>query len=186
MEKGGLKQALAAAGVSDKTPWGFADELRVGLRGMVRRVWGRRGVKVHQRLQLAYVWRYLFLVVNALAGTLHWCWIESMGAEEMLGAIAGLKQQTEVAAMVWDGAPSHRDEQVATLGLSLIGLPPYSPELNPAERVFEEVRREIEGKVYPTLEDKVAAVDAFLAELEAKPERLRSLARWDWIEAAVQ
>jgi hypothetical protein len=44
---------------------GFADEMRVGLRGMVRRVWGRRGVKVHQLLQLAYQWRYLFLVVNA-------------------------------------------------------------------------------------------------------------------------
>ena len=43
MEKGGLKQALAAAGVSDKTPWGFADELRVGLRAMVRRVWADEG-----------------------------------------------------------------------------------------------------------------------------------------------
>jgi hypothetical protein len=57
---------------------GFADEMRVGLRGLVRRVWARRGVKVHQRLQLAYHWRYLFLVVNAQAGQLqrtpktHW------------------------------------------------------------------------------------------------------------------
>ena len=40
--------ALAGAGVSSDTAFGFADEMRVGLRGMVRRVWGRRGVKVHQ------------------------------------------------------------------------------------------------------------------------------------------
>ena len=39
---------------------GFADEMRVGLRGMVRRVWGVRGVKVIQRLQLVYEWKYLF------------------------------------------------------------------------------------------------------------------------------
>ena len=51
-------------------------------------------------------------------------------------------------------ASSHRHELVRGVGLPLIGLPPYSPELNPAERVFEEVRRWIEGKVYPSLEDK--------------------------------
>ena len=59
--------------------------------------------------------------------------------------------------------------------MPLIGLPPYSPELNPAERVFEEVRRWIEGNVYPSLEDKVAAVEAYLTELESNPDRVRGL-----------
>jgi transposase len=30
-------------------------------------------------------------------------------------------------------------------------LPSYSPELNPAERIFEEVRRRVEGKIYESL-----------------------------------
>ena len=38
---------------------GFADEQRIGLRGTTRRVWGRRGVKVRQRLQLRYEWAWL-------------------------------------------------------------------------------------------------------------------------------
>ena len=83
-------------------------------------------------------------------------------------------------------ASSHRHELVRGVGLPLIGLPPYSPELNPAERVFEEVRRWIEGKVYPSLEDKVAAVEAYLTELEWNPDRVRGLAGWDWIEDAIQ
>ena len=83
-------------------------------------------------------------------------------------------------------ASSHRHELVRGVGLPLIGLPPYSPELNPAERVFEEVRRWIEGKVYPSLEDKVAAVAAYLTELESNPDRVRGLAGWDWIEDAIQ
>jgi DDE superfamily endonuclease len=165
---------------------GFADEMRVGLRGMVRRVWGRRGGKVHQRLQLAYYWRYLFLVVNAQAGQLHWCWLDSMAGEQMVAAVGGLKKHTEVATLVWDGAPGHQDEWVRELGMPLIGLPPYTPELNPAERVFQEVRRAIEGKVYATLEEKMIAVAEFLRELEAEPERVRSLTWWDWIKAAVQ
>tara|TARA_Y100000310_G_scaffold216932_1_gene218017 strand:- start:21 stop:527 length:507 start_codon:yes stop_codon:yes gene_type:complete len=160
--------------------------MRVGLRGMVRRVWGRRGVKVRQRLQLVYEWRYLFLVVDGRKGTLHWAWIDSMKAEMVGAAVNGLKQQTEVAALVWDGAPSHRDQRVHGLGLPLIALPPYSPELNPAERVFEEVRRWIEGKVYRSIEDKVEAVEAFLTEFESDPNRVRGLAGWKWIDEAVQ
>ena len=88
--------------------------------------------------------------------------------------------------MVWDGAPSHRDQRVHGLGVPLIGLPPYSPELNPAERVFEEVRRWVEGRVYPTIEDKVKAVEGFLTELESDPGQIRKLCRWGWIDAAIR
>jgi len=153
---------------------------------MVRRVWGCRGVKVRQRLQLVYKWLYLFLAVDVRKGRLHWSWIDSMKAEMVGAAVNGLKQQTEVSAVVWDGAPSHRDQRLHGLGLPLIGLPPYSPELNPAERVFEEVRRWIEGKVYPSIEDKVKAVEGFLIELETDPDRVRALCGWDWIQDAIQ
>jgi transposase len=176
---------LAGGGVSQETALGFADEMRVGLRGMVRRVWGRRGVKVYQRFQLAYQWRYLFLVVNAQAGKLHWCWLDALAGEQMVSAIGGLQKHTEVATVVWDGAPGHRDEWVRELGMPLIALPPYSPELNPAERVFEEIRRQIEGKVYATRDEKIKAVQNFLTDLESDPERVRSLTWWDWIDTAV-
>ena len=68
----------------------------------------------------------------------------------------------------------------------LIELPPYSPELNPAERVIEEVRRWIEGRVYSSIEDKVEAVEEFLSRLESDPHQVRALTGWDWIEEAIQ
>ena len=142
-------------------------------------------MKVHQALQLTYQWRYLFLVVDGQTGRLDWCWLASMGGAEILAAVGGLQRQTDVAALVWDGAQSHRDSRLAAVGLPLIALPPYSPELNPAERVFEELRRRVEGKVYAALEDKVAAVEAFLAELDADPARIRSLAGWAWLTDAL-
>ena len=64
MEKGGLGEALGDAGVMRETVLGFADEMRVGLPGTVRRVWDRRGVKVRQRVQTVYEWMYLFCVVD--------------------------------------------------------------------------------------------------------------------------
>ncbi len=54
--------------------------------------------------------------------------------------------------------------------------PAYSPELNPAERVFEEVRRAIEGKTYPSLEHKRLAADSV---------RVQGLCFWPWIQQAL-
>jgi hypothetical protein len=184
VEKGGLTAALQAVGLTRASRIGFADELRLGLRGTTRRVWGRRGVKVRQRLQLQYDWWYLFAAVDARAGTVWWTWLDSMRAADLVPLLEALRANTPLDALVWDGAPSHRDDAVRAVGVPLIALPPYSPELNPAERLFEEVRRHVEGHVYATLADKVAAVTAFLEELDADPARVRRLCGWAWITAA--
>ena len=172
-------------GVSRETVLGFADEMRVGLRGTVRRVWGRRGVKVRQRVQTVYEWTYLFCVVDGRRGRLLWSWIDSMKSDRIAAAVNGLKQGAGVEALVWDGARGHRSRLVSVVGLPTVVQPPYSPELNPAERVFEEVRRWVEGRVYGSIEEKVEAVNAYLHRLESDPGRVRSLAGWDWIDEAV-
>ena len=71
------------------------------------------------------------------------------------------------------------------LGFKRIFLPAYSPELNPAERVFEEVRRHIEGEVYPSIEAKRSAIDHLLRQLRADKTRLRRLVGWDWLQQAL-
>ena len=72
------------------------------------------------------------------------------------------------------------------MGVKTIVQPAYSPELNPAERVFEEVRRWVEGRVYGSVEEKMAAVDECLSRLESDPERVKSLVGWKWIIQNVQ
>jgi hypothetical protein len=184
VERGGLAAALAAVGLTTASRVGFADELRLGLRGTTRRVWGRRGTKVRQRLQFRYRWRYLFAAVDARAGKIWWDWVDTMKAADLVPVLARLREMDVLDAVVWDGAPSHGDADVRAVGLPLVALPPYSPELNPAERLFEEVRRRVEGKVYATFDAKAAEVQAFLEELDADPARVRRLCGWDWITAA--
>ena len=99
--------------------------------------------------------------------------------------IAGIQESDLLDGLVWDNAPSHRDGDITDLDLAFVGLPPYSPELNPAERLFEEIRRRVEGRVYATLDDKAAEVQAFLEELDADPPRVRRLCGWDWINTAI-
>ena len=71
-----------------------------------------------------------------------------------------------------------RGEMVEGMGMPTIVQPPYSPELNPAERVFQEVRRCVEGRVYEMCGREDEAVDAYLNELESDPGRVRSLTAW--------
>ena len=70
-------------------------------------------------------------------------------------------------AVVWDGAGAHSAKLLADLPTARVRLPPDSPELNPAERVFQEIRHRTEGRVYDTVDDKRAVAQAYLARLAA-------------------
>jgi hypothetical protein len=140
-------------------------------------------VKLVQPIEIKYEWRYLLLGV-ALNGTLAWQWLERFRQGPVAEVVTAWKADG-TTAIVWDNAPSHKAQLVHDVGVPLIGLPSYSPELNPAERVFEEVRRAIEGEVYGTIERKMAAVESFLTELAGDPARVRRLVRWDWLVTAL-
>jgi transposase len=165
---------------------GHADEIRVGLLGQVRRRWGRCGVRLRQRVQRKRRYRSLFLAVDVRSGRLWYCWLENMRGEQFCGVVRGIERAGALDAVVWDGAPGHRDTRLDRIGVPLIALPPYSPELNPAERLFEAIRARIEGEVYATLDDKCARVDAILAAWDADPDQVRSLAGWYWITDALE
>jgi len=91
VEKGGLTDALRAAGVGSSESWAHADEMRVGLRGQLRRVWAPRGVKVRQTVEMKYVWRYLVLAVEP-SGALRWEWTERMKKEQIAPVVARWKE----------------------------------------------------------------------------------------------
>jgi transposase len=185
VEKGGLAQALTAIGIgratADAVAW--SDEMRLGLHGQVRRRWAPRGIKLRQRVEVKYEWRYLALAVSA-TGQLRWRWLASMKKEGIAETVSAWKRGG-ITALVWDSAPAHRARIVHAVGLPLVPLPPYSPELNPAERVFEELRRLVEGRVWGTVEAKTASVEALLQDLASSPERVRRLAGWAWIHSAL-
>jgi hypothetical protein len=186
VERGGLGTALTAAGLTPPRLVGWADEIQVGLLGQVRRRWGRRGVRLRQRIQRQRRYRTLFLVVDPRAGRVWYCWVEHMTGAVFCSVVRGIMQAHLLDGVVWDGAPGHRDTRVRRIGLPLIALPPYSPELNPAERLFEAIRAEIEGEVYTDLDAKCARLDAILARWDAHPEQVCSLVGWTWILNALE
>ncbi|MEO1257098.1 MAG: hypothetical protein AAFY41_19775 [Bacteroidota bacterium] len=62
---------------------------------------------------------------------------------------------------------------------------PYSPELNPCERVFEWLRAKIEGEVYTSLEHMRCIIEQHLRYLRNNKDSLRHLICWQWIQQAI-
>jgi transposase len=182
VEKGGLRDAVVAVAVREGEQVRFVDELRLGLQGRTRRVRAPRGGQVVQRVQGEDAWRYLLLAVAPLSGALRWAWLERMRQEYL----RPVREEWELPCVVWAGAPSHKGKQVLELATKRVALPAYSPELNPAERVFEELRARLEGRVYDSLSAKQAEAEAYLQELAADPERVKQLCGWQWIIDALQ
>jgi hypothetical protein len=146
--KRGLWAALQAEGLRRGKEVVFADEMRLGLLGQVRRVWGRRGEKLRRRVELRYEWVYLVLGVDAMKGRLWWGWVKrvrGMEIAQVLGAWYGT-MQLFTRGRRWErwGRP--------TL-------------LNPVERVFAELRRWVEGKIHGSIEAKLAAGESFFERL---------------------
>src|SRR3954447_18490071 len=76
--------------------------------------------------------------------------------------------------VLWDGAPYHRAKTVrevaTTLGIELIPLPGYSPDLMPVEALWRWLREDVTyHHCHPRAEDLTRRVAAFEARLNRDP-----------------
>jgi len=66
--------------------------------------------------------------------------------------------------------------------IRLLPLPPYAPELNPQEHVWDELReKEFPNRVFNHLDAVIRQLHQGLPRLAADRERLRGLTAWPWI-----
>ena len=72
----------------------------------------------------------------------------------------------EFIVMVLDGASSHKSKELKIPdNVSLIPLPPYSPELNPAEQIWNLLRRDyFANRVFDSLDAATKQAERGLAD----------------------
>jgi transposase len=89
--------------------------------------------------------------------------------------------------IVLDGAPSHRSEQIThPENISLLMLPPYSPELDPAERWFQEFRRKLSNRTFETVALLQEALTQTLTSYWENRALLKRLTGFSWWTEAVE
>lgn len=76
---------------------------------------------------------------------------------------------TELKIMIIDNAAFHSTKEVILPeNIIIIPIPPYSPELNPAERVWEWMKDKIAMKIYDTLDDLNRKMEELSKQLKIK------------------
>jgi len=84
--------------------------------------------------------------------------------------------------VVWDNAPCHRPIMHRQIpGLIVLFLPPYSPELNPAERFFEELRKASANQIFKSIEEQETVIERKLCELADDLPAMKRLLGYEWI-----
>jgi hypothetical protein len=85
--------------------------------------------------------------------------------------------------MIVDGASSHKGKElIVPKNMDLIILPPYSPELNPTEIIWNFIRRDYFcNRVFYSLYDAIAQVKIGLSNMAADKPFLKSLTFCNWI-----
>ena len=95
----------------------------------------------------------------------------------------GARHESEYLLVVTDGAPCHRSETlIIPDNISLLRLPPYSPECNPSENMWDEIREKwFHNCVFVSMSAVVSRLVTALQYLESHPNTVQSITGWPWI-----
>jgi len=116
----------------------------VGQQGTLTRIWARRGTRPRAPRDTRYQWAYLFGAVCPARGAAAGLVLPTVNTSAMNAHLAEISRSVTPGAhavLVLDGAGWHGSAAlVIPDNLSLLTLPPYSPELNPVENVWQYLR----------------------------------------------
>lgn len=162
------------------------DEGRLGLCPILRRVWaprGKRPIAVHRR---KYEWTWLYGFVHPLSGATFFLMLPRVETEAFSLALqlfceaAGVDEHNHVV-LVLDGAGWHRSDALTLPpGLHLAFLPPYSPELQPAERLWPLVNEVVANQLFEHIVWLEDAIEDRCVQLMEAPEQVRALCDYHW------
>jgi transposase len=167
----------------------FQDEARFGRISDTRYCWCQRPHRPLVRAMVTQQYTYAYGAVSPKDGrfdSLVLPYVNSTCMQLFLDEITR-RYPEENVIMVLDGAGWHKSKAFR-LGdhLRLLFLPPYSPELNPQEHLWDDLReKHFHNRVFkslPALENHLVQA---LRLLENSPERVKSITAWDWIINAV-
>lgn len=130
---------------------------------------------------------YVYGAVSPLDGGFDHRVCEKMNTEhrgEFLKQVSE-KYPGEYILMVVDGASSHKAKALEVpANLALIPLPSYSPQLNPQENVWDEIReKNFPNRVYASMAAVREQLTAGLEAFASSPSSVTSLTAWPWIRS---
>jgi transposase len=186
-----VKAALLTSTAGASIEIWFQDEARVGQKGTLTYVWAPIGSRPLMVRDNRHSSAYLFGAIcpdRAVGAAVIMPKVNIEAMNEHLQEISRHVARGAHAALVCDGAGWHQTGGRLCVpdNITLIPLPPYSPELNPMENVWQYLRgNKLCALVWDTYEAILDACETAWNFLINDPERIRSIGSRDWASVSV-
>ena len=161
----------------------FEDEAGFGRINKPKRCWCAKGIRPVVPCHHIREYRYAFGAVEPLTGenfflVMPYCNTDctSTFLEELSSVYPD-----DTILLVCDGAGWHKSKGLCVPeNIKLLGIPPYTPEMNPIEQIWKELRAMgFHNEVFNSLEDVVERLSQTIRKLTK--ETVRSITARDWI-----
>ena len=165
------------------------DEARFGQQGTLTKMWALRNSRPTAVKQTRYEWVYLYGAVDPLTGDATALLLRHVNTAHMnafLEVFSASLSPDEHAVLVMDNAGWHHAKDLKMPGnVTPLYLPPYSPELNPIERLWAYLKSHfLSNRAYETYESLLdAGVEAWNALTE---QLIASICSTSWITPEIQ
>ena len=156
-----------------------ADESRFGLHTQSRRCWALRGQRVVLAREQRYEWEYVYGAVEVVEGLAQFRFLPSVSLELSCGFLQQIADSDAQAehVVIWDQAGFHPRPGAAQVParIHLLPVPPYSPELNPVEGLWDQTQDVTSNRHFADLDQLEAVLTHALRPFWETPARVLSL-----------
>lgn len=164
----------------------FQDEARFGRINDPKRCWSPEGTRPTVGKQIVREYTYAYGAVSPRDGGADFLILPVMTAAAINVFLeeVGQRHEGEFILMIYDGAPCHSPGALdIPENMTIRTLPPYSPELNPAENIWDEMREKFFANI---VFESMEAVENKLSEAsihyQTHPDTVRSITAFSWID----
>ena len=162
------------------------DERRIGLKPILRRVWAPKGERPRAPGHHRFEWLYVTAFVQPTSGEVFWCLANGVSKPFFEALLALFAREADagrdrIIILVLDNAGWHTEPGLAVPeGIRLVHLPPYSPELQPAECLWPVLDEPLANKHFRTIQDLDRAVAERCVTLDAAPDLYKGRIDFHW------
>ena len=167
----------------------FQDEARFGRISRRCYCWAKSPLRPTVKAMLTHQYVYAYAAASIPQGNVDSLVLPAVNSDCMAIFLAeiSMRYPNDDIVMVLDGAGWHKSLSMPIPhNIRLLSLPPYSPELNPVEHLWDELR---EKHFHNHAFDSLDALEDHLVEalhaLENNPDRVQSICNWNWIINAI-
>lgn len=161
--------------------------MRYGTRTELKRRWTPVGHRPRCRMYIGYDWAYLYAAINPYSGDLFCLLLPYMTKEcftKFLEAFQAHIGQRETL-LILDKATNHQAPEGTAGTITLAHLPTACPELNPAERFFQELRKQLANQVFFDLEQVEQKIIQLLKPYWQNPKALVQLCSYPFMNTSL-